>query len=105
MTDGPGGKSVSPNSRWLIERPCPSNSLDRAKTESAPSPLMTDIREAMDLMQFPASFRWHSCLRHSQSFVHPAIYEHSLPGYVRRAFRREPNNSYGNFAGLAQPLQ
>src|SRR5882762_4732460 len=88
-----------------MERPCRSNSLARAKTESAPSPLMTDIREAMDLMQFSASFRLNSCLRQSQSFVHAAIYKHSLPGYVRRSFRREPHNSFGNFARLAQPLQ
>src|SRR3984893_16024483 len=88
-----------------MDRPSRSNSLARAKTESAPSPLMTDIREAMDLMQFSASFCWHSCVRQSQSFVHAAIYKHSLPGYVRRAFRGEPNNSFGNFAGLAQPLQ
>jgi cystathionine gamma-synthase len=47
----------------------------------------------------------HSCLRQSQSFVHSAIHQDSLPGYVRRAFRREPNNGFGNFAGLAQPLK
>src|ERR1700682_3030490 len=88
-----------------MDRPSRSNSLARAKTESAPSPLMTDIREAMDLMQFSASFCWHSCLRQSQSFVHAAIYKHSLPRHVRRAFRREPNDSFGNFTRLAQPLQ
>src|SRR6202022_1353723 len=88
-----------------MDRPCRSNSRARAKTESAPSPLMTDIREAIDLMQLSASFRLNSCLRQSQSLVHSAIHKDSLPGYVRRAFRREPNNGFGNFAGLAQPLQ
>src|SRR5260370_31841610 len=88
-----------------MDRPCRSNSLARAKTESAPSPLMTDIREAIDLIDLSASFCLHSCLQQSQSFVHSAIHKDSLPGYVRRAFRREPNNGFGNFAGLAQPLE
>src|SRR5260370_5632814 len=86
-----------------MDRTCRSNSLARVKTESAPSPLMTDIREAIDLIELSASFRLHSCLRQSQSFVHSAIHKDSLPGYVRRAFRREPNNGFGNFAGLSQP--
>jgi hypothetical protein len=35
----------------MIERPWASSSLARAKTESAPSPLITDIREEIDRMK------------------------------------------------------
>jgi hypothetical protein len=34
-----------------MERPWASSSLARAKTESAPSPLITEMREAMDRMK------------------------------------------------------
>ena len=44
-------------------------------------------------------------LRESQAFVHAAIHQDSLPSNVRRAFRSEPNNSFGNLTRLAQPLQ
>src|ERR1700674_527010 len=40
----------------MMERPCRSSSLARAKTDSAPSPLITDIRDAMDRMHPPRSF-------------------------------------------------
>src|ERR1700727_2550010 len=41
----------------MMECPCRSSSLARAKTDSAPSPLITDIRDAMDRMHSPRSLQ------------------------------------------------
>src|ERR1700721_1177230 len=89
-----------------MERPWLSNSLARAKTDRAPSPLITDIRGAIDLMESPNSTFFNlETSGDSQPFVSAAVHQHGLAGDVRSALGCEPHDSLRDFAGLPQAFQ
>src|ERR1700722_6789762 len=90
----------------MMDRPCLSNSLARANTDSAPSPLITDMREAIDFMESPNPiFSIPMLLRNSQPFVNAAVHQQRLAGNVGSALGGEPNDGLCDFAGLSQALQ
>src|SRR5581483_2807681 len=83
MTLPAGWKSGSPSSRWMMERPCRSKSLARAKTDSAPSPVMTDMREARGRIFCISGALRRRCQRNSQP-VHEARKELERGGNCRQ---------------------
>src|SRR2546430_13585520 len=73
----------------LFRSPCDSSSLARAYTESAPSPLITDIRDAIDRMQSPKLL---------QSFIHASIDQHRLSGNIRDRKSTRLNSSHSQIS-------
>src|SRR6202021_2131188 len=89
-----------------MERPRVSQPLARAKTDKAPSPLITDIREAIDLMESPNSAFFNlETSGDSQPFVSAAVHQHGLAGVVRSALGWGAPDGLRDFAGLPQAFQ